>query len=115
MEQDNKCIFLINELFFHIYLISLFHLLLLQFNMNTIINYLNSFDSNAKTLILSNKGLTNLPDLSSRFKNLSHLDCCNNQLTSLPSLNDKLTYLYCYNNQLTCLPPLNNNLTHLDC
>jgi len=45
-----------------------------------------------------------LPELP---KNLKHLYCYDNQLTSLP---ENLETLYCYKNQLTSLPALPKNL-----
>ena len=46
-------------------------------------------------------------------ENLNYLNCCSNQLTSLPPLNEKLEKLYCLNNKLTSFPPLNNELKYL--
>ena len=79
-----------------------------------VIDYLNSLKSNVKEINLSKYNLTELPDLS-KFKEVKHLFCSYNQLTSLPPLNDNLLYLYCQNNQLTSLPPLNNKLIYLNC
>jgi Leucine-rich repeat (LRR) protein len=67
---------------------------------------------NLQTLICSNNQLTSLPDLN---ENLKKLSCINNQLTSLPHLNEKLEILYCFNNQLTSLPHLNEKLKILAC
>ena len=39
----------------------------------------------------------------------------NNNLTSLPQLNEKLQILFCSHNSLTSLPPLNENLQKLIC
>ena len=77
-------------------------------------DYLNSLPLDTTVINVSNKELTYLPDLS-RFKQLTHLFCGDNQLTELPPLNDNLTQLICSFNQLTKLPPLNNNLTQLIC
>ena len=76
--------------------------------------YIDSLPDDTTIINLSYKGLTILPDLL-RFKNLQYLFCSNNQLTSLPTLNDKLQILYCYHNKLTSLPDLNNRLQILDC
>ena len=46
---------------------------------------------------------------------LEILDCENNQLTSLPSLNEKLKIVRCRCNQLTSLPTLNKTLEFLNC
>jgi len=103
----------------------------MEFNIE---DYLNSLPLDTTEIDVSGKGLTYLPDLS-RFKQLIHLFCSDNQLTELPHLNDnlkvlncsynlltwlphlndKLERLYCHHNQLTELPPLNNNLTQLYC
>ena len=83
----------------------------MSFNIET---YLNSLPLDTTEIIVSNKGLTYLPDLS-RFKQLTHLYCSKNQLTELPPLNDKLERLYCEYNQLTELPPLNDKLMRLIC
>jgi Leucine-rich repeat (LRR) protein len=76
--------------------------------------YLNSLPDDMVEIVVSRKGLTNLPDLS-RFKNLINLYCFDNKLTSLPHLNEKLEILNCFGNQLTFLPPLNENLIKLRC
>ena len=83
----------------------------MEFNIET---YLNSLPLYTTCIVLSNKNLKILPDLT-RFTELTHLFCCHNQLTELPPLNDNLIYLDCSENQLTELPPLNNNLTQLFC
>jgi len=77
-------------------------------------NYLNSLPLYTTCIVLSNKNLKILPDLS-RFKQLTHLFCNDNQLTWLPPLNNTLIQLDCSGNKLTELPPLNNNLTQLYC
>ena len=82
--------------------------------MTNIIDYLNSLKSDIIIIDISDRDLTELPDLS-RFKKLKQLYCGNNQLTSLPHLNNNLEQLHCRNNQLTYLPPLNKNLKHLSC
>lgn len=76
--------------------------------------YLNSLDINVDVIDLSGKGLTNLPDLS-HFLNCKELDCCDNELTSLPALPPNLTYLDCENNKLTFLPALPDSLEELNC
>ena len=50
-----------------------------------------------------------MPNLS-RFKNLRYLHCSNNNLTSLPKLNETLIELWCDNNKLISLPKLNTKL-----
>ena len=77
-------------------------------------DYLNSLPLDITEIDVSRRGLTYLPDLS-RFKQLTKLDCSENQLSELPHLNDNLIYLYCSSNQLTELPPLNDNLIYLIC
>ena len=83
----------------------------MEFNIE---DYLNSLPLDTTEIDVSGKGLTYLPDLS-RFKQLTHLYCTDNQLTSLPPLNENLTQLDCSHNKLTWLPPLNNNLEYLTC
>ena len=83
----------------------------MEFNIE---DFLNLLPLDTTKINVSNKGLTYLPDLS-RFKQLTHLYCYHNKLTSLPPLNDNLKFLYCDFNQLTELPPLNNTLTYLFC
>ena len=60
----------------------------------------------------SNNYLTCLPSLN---ENIQILNCRNNQLTSLPNLNENLQELNCSNNYLTCLPSLNENIQILNC
>ena len=55
--------------------------------------------SSITKLDLSNKGLTELPDLS-KYTNLKELNCSDNQLTSLDNLPLTLTTLYCNSNQI---------------
>ena len=89
---------------------------------------------NLTSLVVGNKSISNLTGVS-LLTNLTELDCCPNNLTSLPtlpsglkSLNcaiNKLTYLptlpsglkelACYNNQLTSLPTLPSSLQSLSC
>ena len=76
--------------------------------------YLNSLSEYILILDISCRGIKSLPNLT-RFKNLEKLYCSNNQLTSLPSLPQKLIKLSCDNNQLTSLPTLPPNLKILDC
>jgi Leucine-rich repeat (LRR) protein len=54
--------------------------------------YLNSLSSNVTRIIINNKNITSLPDLT-RFKKLKLLDCSHNQLTSLTNLPEKLQIL----------------------
>jgi Leucine-rich repeat (LRR) protein len=83
----------------------------MEFNIE---DYLNSLPLDTTEINVSSKGLTYLPDLS-RFKQLTKLDCSENELSELPPLNDNLTILDCSSNQLTELPHLNDNLTILHC
>ena len=78
--------------------------------------YIDSLPDDILKLNLSNKELTELPDLS-RFSELEKLYCCNNQLTSLPeTLPESLKLLECWKNQLTYLPEtLPNSLCILNC
>ena len=79
--------------------------------------------SSITELYLSNKGLTELPDLS-HYTNLKTLDCSDNQITNLDNLPLSLIYLDCGCNKITHLDnfPLsltrlvcgNNEITHLD-
>jgi Leucine-rich repeat (LRR) protein len=76
--------------------------------------YLNSLSNEIVSIDISCKGITSLPDLT-RFKNLKHLYCYNNKLTSLPTLPQNLQNLYCFHNELTSLPSLPPNLQTLSC
>ena len=76
--------------------------------------YLNSLSEQVTILELSYKKITYLPDLS-RFKNLTHLYCNNNKLTSLIKLPNSLKYLYCSDNQLKFIPELPIGLCILNC
>ena len=76
--------------------------------------YLDSLPNDIDIIDVSHKSLSYLPSLK-RFYRLRYLDCSNNNLTSLPSLNNSLKSLYCQNNQLIILPELNNSLNTLCC
>ena len=68
-----------------------------------------------KHLNCSNNNLTSLPELPISLKTL---DCSNNYLTSLPELPNLLKtfkILICSDNELTSLPELPNSLKELDC
>ena len=75
---------------------------------------LNSLSEDILTLNVSNRSIKSLPNLT-KFKNLQKLICSNNQLTSLPTLPQKLEIFNCYDNQLTSLPTLPQNLEELYC
>jgi Leucine-rich repeat (LRR) protein len=60
----------------------------------------------------SDNQLTSLPKLPN---SLQILYCYDNQLTSLPELPDSLEILFCYNNQLTYLPELPNSFLEIFC
>ena len=83
----------------------------MDFDINT---YLDSLSEDTKCIYLGGRNLTFIPSLE-RFKNLQTLYCSDNQLTSLPSLNEKLQTLNCQYNKLTSLPCLNENLRVLIC
>ena len=83
----------------------------MEFNIES---YLNSLPEDTTTINISCKNLPYIPSLS-RFKNLEILYCYNNQITSLPHLNENLKFLDCSNNKLTSLPPLNEKLQVLYC
>uniref|UniRef100_A0A6C0H7H3 Leucine-rich repeat protein n=1 Tax=viral metagenome TaxID=1070528 RepID=A0A6C0H7H3_9ZZZZ len=83
----------------------------MEFNIE---EYLNSLPDDVGTIDVSYKDLKYLPDLS-RFKNLTILCCNNNQLISLPVLNENLTHFDCSYNKITSLPVLNKNLIKLYC
>ena len=61
--------------------------------------YLDSLPDDVKRIDLSNKNLTELPDLS-RFKKLQYLECDDNKLRYLPKFNETLIEIYCDNNML---------------
>ena len=75
---------------------------------------LNSLSEDILTLNVSNRSIKSLPNLT-KFKNLQKLICSNNQLTSLPTLPQKLEIFNCFDNQLTSLPTLPQNLKILYC
>ena len=81
-------------------------------------DYLDSLPDDVLEINLSNKYLTELPDLS-RFTQLQKLDCSWNKLTCLPpNLPNSLQELNCKHNQLTYLPEtekLPNSLKKIDC
>jgi len=97
-------------------------------------NYLNFLPKTITKIVLNNKNLTYLPNIT-RFKYLKHLELFDNQLTSLPELPENLVSLvccinqliflpelpktlkklYCSDNQLTSLPNLPESLTYLNC
>ena len=68
------------------------------------------------TILVSDEGISNLAGIE-HFANLTKLNCCNNQLTSLNvSHNTSLKGLFCYNNKLTSLDVSHNTyLTELSC
>ena len=66
------------------------------------------------SLDIGGRGVTNLSGIQ-YFTSLTHLECQNNGLVSLPALPPTLLELYCYSNQLTALPDLPALLTVLDC
>jgi hypothetical protein len=63
------------------------------------IKYLNSLNRHVTQIIISNKCLTELPYLS-RFKNITHLYCEDNNLTCLPGLNSNLIYFHYRHNPI---------------
>lgn len=66
----------------------------------------------ASTLDVSLLNLTDLTGVK-YFKNLNHLNCPYNQLTTLPELPKKMTSLTCHSNQITHLPELPDSLYSL--
>ena len=76
--------------------------------------YLNSLSVDIDKLYISNRNITSLPDLT-RFKKLEVLYCCENSLTSLPTLPKSLKKLHCCVNELTSLLPLPQSLEELLC
>ena len=70
--------------------------------------------TNTYSLDVGGKGITNLYGIQF-FTNLTHLECQNNGLMSLPELPTTLVELFCNSNQLTSLPKLPESLTVLDC
>ena len=49
------------------------------------------------------------------YNDIIHINCSNNNLSSLPELPNSLTKLWCDNNNLSSLPELPNSFTHLYC
>jgi Leucine-rich repeat (LRR) protein len=76
--------------------------------------YLDSLPDDVKRIDLSNKNLTELPDLS-RFTKLQYLECPDNKLRYLPKFNETLIEIYCDNNMLLVIPELNPSLKLLYC
>jgi len=60
------------------------------------------------------KGIQNLSGIE-HFRDLTVLNCNDNQLVSLPILPPELVHLYCKDNQLASLPTLPTGLQNLDC
>jgi len=83
----------------------------MDFDINT---YLDSLPEDTECIYLNKRNLTFIPSLE-RFKNLRVLNCSNNKLRFLPSLNENLRVLNCSNNLLSSLPSLNEKLERLDC
>ena len=81
------------------------------FNMQ---EYLDTLLDDIIELDVSNKNLSELPDIS-RFTKLQKLSCYNNQITQLDNLPNSLEELYCDNNQITQLDNLPNSLQRLFC
>ena len=67
-----------------------------------------------KTIKLTYRRLSHIPSLS-RFTHLLVLDFSNNNLHTIPELNNTLKSLNCSNNYIHRLPRLNANLKLLDC
>ena len=70
--------------------------------------------SSITELDLSNKELTELPDLSA-YTNLKKLNCSCNKITHIDNLPLSLKYLDCSYNEITHLDNLPGNLTILYC
>jgi Leucine-rich repeat (LRR) protein len=64
-----------------------------------------------RVIDLSNKGLTELPDLS-KLINIDELNCSNNQITSITSFPPNVRVINCSNNQLTSLPSFPLGVKH---
>lgn len=77
-------------------------------------NYLDVLPENIDQITLGYQPIYFIPDLK-RFSNLIFLNCCNNQLKSLPNLPQSLKVLYCPNNDLEELPELPHTLRSLYC
>ncbi len=76
--------------------------------------YLESLPDDIIELDVSNKILSELPDIS-RFTKLQELYCHNNQITQLDNLPNSLQKLWCDSNQITRLDNLPNSLQELSC
>ena len=72
----------------------------MEFNIET---YIASLPDDTLNIDISGRGLKVIPDLS-RFKNLQHLDCSNNQLTHLPELNESLKSINITNIEIYDIP-----------
>lgn len=79
-----------------------------------VIDYVNSLPDDIETIVINNKGVEFIPDLS-RFTRLKRLDVANNKLTRLPTLYEPLEYLYCWNNLLEYLPEFPKTLKYVSC
>jgi len=69
---------------------------------------------NVKLIAISDCKLTFIPNLTD-FINLETLNCCYNELSTLPNFPCNLKTLYCGNNKLTELLQLPNKLITLSC
>ena len=81
------------------------------------LEYLPELPDNVKKLYCQNNWLLNMFSNSSLKlpKDLTILDCHNNQLTELPPLPKNLVELHCSSNHLTELPELPDSITILYC
>ena len=84
--------------------------------MQSVQEYLDSLSDDVKIIYLSDKNLTILPDLS-RFTKLKILNCCSNQLISLPeNLPDSLQELLKLLNRylsISCLVYYHSNFSQI--
>jgi uncharacterized repeat protein (TIGR01451 family) len=80
-------------------------------------NQLNTSCSQVLSTSMLNVKNQNIADLSGveHFVNLIDLNCSNNQLVSLPTLNNNLKYLTCKSNLLTSITQLPDSLLSLSC
>lgn len=74
----------------------------------------NSAITTTTMVLVNNKNIGDLTGIQ-YFTSLVHLECIQNQLSTLPVLPNSLQKLWCYYNQITGLPALPSSIVTLNC